>query len=1038
MHTAYHAAYNSIIWDSLRAIAQVHLKEYAQHTVVFQRNTQHQKSVYTRSRLQFWASLPGFEDLSARLLSQTKIKPWFKDFQEVTTARYFSIAHSLTLARMTRRVAETQTSQNFEVVECKENSSDEKTPAGNILKFRGLLRAGELACNPVESNRILDKILLVYQSMHDNNGSITSEDINSLLRTLFNLMDPYLIIEKFNLIRDQIKSENFSLSNLISLCADQSNAEELIYVFAKNSQMDADSLQQIIMAYLQIKDTDSAYKVYQKMCQIGFPPSLETFFSLVKEHLNERRTEQILNIFRDFRYSGYNFPQCESHPFYISCWRLINQLLKDRFFLKAFSIYRGLREINPNLHLVDDTFSLMETLLKNNCFDEAFSIYMEQHTRFKNKFINNIIHNFCLSPDCRHAITITKIYIDCNSKQSSRLLDACKMVILCLSKNYKLSEMIDLYEYMIDNGVKPNVETYTTIINAFAKIPDMTQAEKYYEEMIANDISPNNLTYLMLMNGYIRDKQLDKANEVFATIKKLNLPMDSSWRTLTYGYLEDNNNHLLGSCNKVLSYYTKNYALIDSVELLDEMLKANIKPDVMSYSILIDGFARVPNIEKVNEYYERMINANISPNRITYLSLLNGYVNDAKVDEAYKIFQDMRAKGIPADEKACNTIFKGFLFHRGLKETRSLLKEFSNLGFRPNIVTYNIILYHYVIKQDMQSAKDLFAKMLAKGIKPDGYTFSILINGYVREGNFAVAWEMYHEMTKFGIDLDIVLATVIFDFQAGKMKMKLKDAKQLYRDLFDVFGVSSTKLKPNIVALNAYVTKGLKKVNHPQHAYDIYRDFLLVISPLFAAKKIECGEFEPRKSKKYPLLDPFFKLSYLKPDITSFNIFIAKFALRYNDLTRALKVFEHINELRLLPDVFTYTILIEGFASRRKMGGALVMYNEMKRNGVKPNVYTYTSLIKGWAKINNKEKSQQIYKEMRDLGLLPTKGTYWALRSINSSASYNNLDVDEESSYSNFDDVDKESSYNNFSGNRDNENKKETDNVIPINNNDEN
>jgi pentatricopeptide repeat protein len=107
----------------------------------------------------------------------------------------------------------------------------------------------------------------------------------------------------------------------------------------------------------------------------------------------------------------------------------------------------------------------------------------------------------------------------------------------CHSSNITKIEL--LYTEMQEERNKPNVVTYTSMIDAYTKDGDVAKAIKTFESMIGAKIDPTVFTYTSMINAYAKNGDMSKAKEMF-----------------------------------------------------DLMISAGISPDVVVYSSMIDGYAK--------------------------------------------------------------------------------------------------------------------------------------------------------------------------------------------------------------------------------------------------------------------------------------------------------------------------------------------------------------------------------------------------------------------------------------------------------------
>lgn len=83
-------------------------------------------------------------------------------------------------------------------------------------------------------------------------------------------------------------------------------------------------------------------------------------------------------------------------------------------------------------------------------------------------------------------------------------------------------------QQMKKEGVKPDIHTYTSFINACCKAGDLAKASKTMEEMEALGVKPNVKTYTTLIHGWARASHPEKALKCFEEMKHVGLKPDKA------------------------------------------------------------------------------------------------------------------------------------------------------------------------------------------------------------------------------------------------------------------------------------------------------------------------------------------------------------------------------------------------------------------------------------------------------------------------------------------------------------------------------
>lgn len=73
---------------------------------------------------------------------------------------------------------------------------------------------------------------------------------------------------------------------------------------------------------------------------------------------------------------------------------------------------------------------------------------------------------------------------------------------------------------------------------------------------------------------------------------------------------------------------------------LQTLIKRGYIPDVVLYSIIIDGFVKALKLQEALRLYHKMLHEGINPNLFTYTSLINGLSRDDRLPEAMELMRN--------------------------------------------------------------------------------------------------------------------------------------------------------------------------------------------------------------------------------------------------------------------------------------------------------------------------------------------------------------------------------------------------------------
>jgi len=206
------------------------------------------------------------------------------------------------------------------------------------------------------------------------------------------------------------------------------------------------------------------------------------------------------------------------------------------------------------------------------------------------------------------------------------------------------------------------------------------------------------------------------------------------------------------------------YSLV--LDVLKSILDAGLKPDVVTYSTLID---KAPDYDTARTWLEKMTAEGIQPNVVTYSTLID---KAPDYDTARTWLEKMTAEGIQPNVVTYSTLIDKAPDY---DTARTWLEKMTAEGIQPNVVTHNTLIAK---APDYDTARTWFEKMTAEGIQPNVVTYNTLVN---ISPDYDTALKWYEEMTKRGISPNEVTCITLVK-QAPDFNSALTLTKQLIKD----------------------------------------------------------------------------------------------------------------------------------------------------------------------------------------------------------------------------------------------------------------
>ncbi|XP_010106170.2 pentatricopeptide repeat-containing protein At3g59040 isoform X2 [Morus notabilis] len=264
-----------------------------------------------------------------------------------------------------------------------------------------------------------------------------------------------------------------------------------------------------------------------------------------------------------------------------------------------------------------------------------------------------------------------------------------------------------IFRRMKSSGPEPSAVTYQIILKTFV---EFREAEEIFETLL-NDkkppLKPDQKMFHMMIYMHKKAGSYEKARRLFALMAERGVPQS----TVTY--------------NSLMSFET-NYKEVSKI--YDQMQRAGLKPDVVSYALLINAYGKARREEEALAVFEEMLDADVRPTHKAYNILLDAFAISGMVEQAQTVFKSMRRD-----------------------------------RYTPDLCSYTTMLSAYVNASDMEGAEKFFTRLKQDGLKPNEITYATLLKGYARTNNLEKMMEKYEEMKVNGIKLNQKILTIIMD-----------------------------------------------------------------------------------------------------------------------------------------------------------------------------------------------------------------------------------------------------------------------------------
>jgi len=260
----------------------------------------------------------------------------------------------------------------------------------------------------------------------------------------------------------------------------------------------------------------------------------------------------------------------------------------------------------------------------------------------------------------------------------------------------ELRDVVFWFESMPrEYGIKPDVVSYNTLINAYRRVGDVDGAARRVQEMLDCGLKPDTTTYNTLLKMCASRGDVAGAENIFNLIKQSGFQLDP------YAY------EALASAYVAVKDMDKAEAILKQVT----ELSSDISPTPI-WNTVLSAHAAMGNDERVNQIFELMHQREVPFDYYTYGIVMHCLCLAGKMESA--------------------------------EQTLTYMKE---AKFHINTDKYAILMVGYLRLGEFRMVWETFKRMLDDGLKADFKTLAVLLKSYAHaevEEDSDVAGEMVH------------------------------------------------------------------------------------------------------------------------------------------------------------------------------------------------------------------------------------------------------------------------------------------------------
>ncbi|CAO2187292.1 unnamed protein product [Urochloa humidicola] len=312
------------------------------------------------------------------------------------------------------------------------------------------------------------------------------------------------------------------------------------------------------------------------------------------------------------------------------------------------------------------------------------------------------------------------------------------MLVTAYGKLGDFSRAERVLKYMSKKGYHPSVISQTGLMEAYGRGKQYRKAEAVFRRMQTSGPEPSPVTYQIILKSLVEGDKYKEAEAIFEDLldeKRASFKPDQKMF------------HMM-----IYMYKKSDYKEVSSI--YDQMQRAGLKPDVVSYSLLIKAYGKARREEEALAVFEEMLDAGIRPTRKSYNILLDAFAISGLVEEANTVFKAMRRHRVEPDLCSYTTMVLAYVNASDMNGAEKFFRRIKDDGLKPNVVVYGTLMKGYSKLNNVEKVMRVYERMRIQGVEPNQTIYTTIMDVHGRNSDFGNAVIWFKEMEARGYPPD--------------------------------------------------------------------------------------------------------------------------------------------------------------------------------------------------------------------------------------------------------------------------------------------
>ncbi|KAG0482736.1 hypothetical protein HPP92_010820 [Vanilla planifolia] len=345
------------------------------------------------------------------------------------------------------------------------------------------------------------------------------------------------------------------------------------------------------------------------------------------------------------------------------------------------------------------------------------------------------------------------------------------MLITAYGKLGDFNKAERVLKYMNKKGYTPSVISYTALMEAYGKAGEYSQAEAIFHRMKASGPEPSPLTYQIILKLFVEGNKFGEAEAVFQSLLNEErapfTPDQKMFHMMIYMYRKAGNYNQARKIfaqmaargipkstitfNSLMSFETS-YKEVSNI--YDQMQRSGLRPDVVSYTLLISAYGKARREDEALAVFEEMLDAGVRPTCKAYNVLLDAFAISGMVEQAKTVFKCMRRDKVDPDLCSYATMISAYVNASDMDGAEKFFRRLKEDGFKPNAVVYGTLMKGYAKANNLERVMRVYERMRVQGVEANQAIYTTIMDVHGKNSDFGTAVVWFKEMGARGFPPD--------------------------------------------------------------------------------------------------------------------------------------------------------------------------------------------------------------------------------------------------------------------------------------------